>query len=193
MTIFLDITQHCLTIGTISYHSLVDSFKDCYYGEDESYLDCRQLNDSNRFIFPSNSIMCFPVVALDILAGNYPRSEDELSFNKRSYIQQTSFSYFCNNQREPVSYSISLVDEDNGDLWPCNISYVRCDRKWNCLNGINELNCPDNKCLTNEHECLFKNKMEFICLSIEHLYDKYLDNCPLFDSINRKVYFNKSN
>lgn len=206
---FKDAVRRCLTIGTdlscshpslfhcsqslkcISYHRLVDGYLDCYFGEDESYAAC-QLNDSSRFICPFNSSKCLSMVAVGNLSPDCPRSEDELVGKERFSVQQPPFSYICNGHQELSSIMVNASDEKNCELWPCDTPYVRCNQRWNCLNGMDELDCPGSKCSSNEHECIINPKLKTsICLPMEHFFDKYIDECPRnLDQLRRIVYFN---
>ncbi|CAF1395968.1 unnamed protein product, partial [Didymodactylos carnosus] len=48
--------------------------------------------------------------------------------------------------------------ETNCEYWPCNTHYTRCDKVWNCYNGIDKLNCSyvtyPYKCKDNKHYCV---------------------------------------
>ncbi|UJR12680.1 hypothetical protein I4U23_016854 [Adineta vaga] len=205
---FKDIIQRCLTIGTelscshsslfhcsrslkcISYYRLVDGFPDCYFREDENYSACH-LNDSNRYICVSNSSKCLSFVAVGNLAKDCPSLEDELVSFERIRVQRPPFAYLCNTESEILSLIIAKNDEIHCEEWPCYTPYVQCDGRWNCHNGIDELNCPDTNCSQNEHYCQLLDKSAVLCLSIEYLFEKYINNCPRNkSSIYREIYFN---
>jgi hypothetical protein len=205
---FKDIIKRCLTVGTqlscphsslfhcpqslkcISYHRLVDGFIDCYYGEDEFYPAC-QLNDSSRFKCSLNSSICLSKVAVGNVSPDCPKGDDEMTSIDRFRSQQPPFSYFCNHKNEINSIFATGMDEKYCEQWPCNTPYVRCDNMWQCSNGIDELNCPNRNCLPNEHPCKLFGNSGTICLPIEHLFDKYMNECPSNQSrLYRSVYFN---
>jgi hypothetical protein len=205
---FENVVRRCLTIGTelscphsslfhcpqslkcISYHRLVDGFKDCYYGEDELYPAC-QLNDSSRFVCLSNSSICLSTVALGNISPECPKEEDEMSSTDRFRLQQPPFSHLCNSRKEVDFEFGEKMDEEYCEQWPCNTPYVRCDKRWHCLNGIDELNCPNLDCLPNEHQCQLTDDYSTICLSIEHFFDEYINECPPNQTkFQRNLYFN---
>ncbi len=127
--LFKDVIRRCLTIGTelscsnsflfhcprslkcISYHRLVDGFKDCYFGEDEIYPAC-QLNDSTRFVCSWNSSICLSIVALGNLSPDCPKREDEITSSARFRLQQPPFSYLCNNRDELPLTLGGYMDEE---------------------------------------------------------------------------------
>ncbi|CAF3945990.1 unnamed protein product [Rotaria sordida] len=86
------------------------------------------------------------------------------------------------------SLNITETDETNCEWWPCNNPYTRCDEIWHCLNGVDELNCPNTQCSLYEHECENESLGLSYCLNFNHIFDKYLDNCnDLLTS--RQIYF----
>ncbi|CAF1540648.1 unnamed protein product [Adineta steineri] len=156
--IFRNLIQRCSTIGTtktcsspsffhcsqslkcISKHRLSDSSNDCYYGEDESFSAC-QLNDSKRFICPSEPNKCLSIVALENRINECLDGEDELTSDERNAFQGLiPFGVICNGIYDFLSMkNLSEIDETYFDWWPCNNPYVRCDNIWHCLNGDDEL------------------------------------------------------
>ncbi|CAF1466490.1 unnamed protein product [Adineta steineri] len=78
---------HCLqSLKCISKHRLSDGSNDCYYGEDESFSAC-QLNDSKRFICPSESNKCLSIVTLENRKTDCLNGEDELTYDERNAFQ----------------------------------------------------------------------------------------------------------
>ena len=207
---FKDVIRRCLTLGTelscsssslfhcpkslkcISYHRVVDSFPDCYYGEDEMYPAC-QLNHSSRFTCLSNSSICLSKVAVGNLIPDCPTEEDEMSFIDRFRSYQPPFSYLCNYRNEMKTLFSGEIDETYCEQWPCHNPHSQCDGLWHCLNGIDELNCPNSKCLPHEHPCKFDDESNTTCLSIEYLFDMHRDECPLNETpLVRYIYFDNS-
>ena len=163
---------------------------DCYFREDENYSACH-LNDSNRYICVSNSSKCLSFVAVGNLAKDCPNLEDELVSFERIRVQRLPFVYLCNTESEILSLIIGQNDEIYCEEWPYYTPYVQCDRQWNYHNGIDELNCPDTNCSQNEHYCQLLDTSTVLCLSIEYLFEKYINNCPRNKSlIYREIYFN---
>ncbi|CAF0776099.1 unnamed protein product [Adineta steineri] len=202
--ILIDLGQRCLTIGTdqtcshsslfhcsrslkcISKHRLVDGYNDCYFKEDELFPAC-QLNDSKRFICTSNPEKCLSLVAIENGIKDCEYGDDEWSENRRDIRSNTvPFAIFCDGETDLLlKDTLNHTDETNCERWPCNNPYFRCDNAWHCLNGVDELNCPNAKCSLNEHLCIHDN-FHSLCLPYLHLMDR------LFKSRNtlfRHVYF----
>jgi len=173
----------------IPYHRVQDGNNDCFFWEDELFNTC-QWNDSNRFPCPSDSNKCLSSVAVGNGYRDCPSGEDEIFSYTQNLVILAPFSNLCDGTplyELVVSQSIE-TDETNCDWWPCNNSYSRCDGLWNCLDGTDELNCPDTTCPFNEHKCESIPVGSSYCISLAHLYDKYLDPCNdtyLF----REIYF----
>ncbi|UJR11986.1 hypothetical protein I4U23_016164 [Adineta vaga] len=88
-----------------------------------------------------------------------------------------SFSYFCDTfQRIYDNIETNDTDETDCHLWPCNNPYSRCNKRLNCLNGFDEINCSYNLCLSNELICedehIEYNGVSY-CLSVSYLADDY--------------------
>ncbi|UJR20053.1 hypothetical protein I4U23_023187 [Adineta vaga] len=80
------------------------------------------------------------------------------------------------------------TDETDCDWWPCSNPYTRCDYEFHCLDGNDELNCSNSVCPFNEYECQVSPRGETMCLSKNHLYDKYLAPCQN-RTLFRQIYF----
>ncbi|CAF3969175.1 unnamed protein product [Rotaria sp. Silwood2] len=207
--VFEPLIQRCLTIGRedfcsdsslfycsqsmkcISYHRLVDGMRDCFFGEDESYDAC-SLNDSSRFVCQYDRSTCLAFIAFSNGVIDCVDAEDELL---NPYLLPSKFDYiyslFCDGFIDRLIINDSLVDETNCEYWPCNTPYVRCDNVWQCLNGMDELNCPDSRWPANQHACSLKNSSDFVCLPIEYLYDTVFNDCPSYpETLWRRIYFN---
>ncbi|CAF3191700.1 unnamed protein product [Rotaria socialis] len=118
----------------IPYHRVADGIADCYFHEDKKFNAC-QLNESKRFKCPSDVNICLPPVAIGNEQPDCPLRED-------SYI----------HMNRSCSLEINETDETNCSWWPCNDVYTRCDGFWHCLNGADELSCPNTICSLNEYE-----------------------------------------
>ncbi|CAF1336151.1 unnamed protein product, partial [Adineta steineri] len=202
--ILIDLGQRCLTIGTdkacshsslfhcsrslkcISKHRLVDGYGDCYYKEDELFPAC-QLNDSKRFICTSNPEKCLSLVAIENGIKDCEYGDDEWPANRRDIRSNTvPFAIFCDGETDLLlKDTLNHTDETNCEWWPCNNSYFRCDNAWHCLNGVDELNCPNSKCPLNEHLCIYDN-IRSLCVLYLHLMDQIF----ISDKVgHRRVYF----
>ncbi|CAF4641175.1 unnamed protein product [Rotaria sp. Silwood1] len=181
---------HCnQSLKCIPYNRVGDGIADCFHSEDESFNACH-LNDSNRFTCESNPNQCLLPVALGNGLPDCPQGEDELYAYTSSLVKLMPFASLCNyyNDYEGPASDFMETDETNCEWWPCNNPYTRCDNFWHCLNGIDELNCPNAPCSLNEHECENILLGSSYCLPLNHIFDKYIDNCsdPL---ATRQIYF----
>ncbi|CAF4339923.1 unnamed protein product [Rotaria sp. Silwood2] len=193
---FMPFDQHCLKNGVkqsctnpsyfhcnksmkcIPYHRVGDGVIDCHFREDEDFNAC-QLNDSTRFKCQSNLSKCLSLVAIGDGYHNCPLEEDEIFTYTQDLVKLVSFPDICNlNVNKNIrSLKITETDETNCTWWPCNNPYTQCDRYWHCLNGADELNCPNTKCSFNEHECTNKEFELSHCLPLAQMYEKYLYPC----------------
>ncbi|CAF1594144.1 unnamed protein product [Adineta ricciae] len=101
------------------------------------------------------------------------------------------FGYFCNDYIN-IKDNTETDDNDETDchFWPCNNPYTRCDRYLHCLNGIDELNCPNSPCLSNELSCeetVWESSDIHHCLSVAHLVDDYTKFDPR--TFSRVIFF----
>ncbi|CAF3881803.1 unnamed protein product, partial [Adineta steineri] len=166
---------HCSNSSKcISKHRLVDGYNDCYYKEDELFPTC-QLNDSKRFTCASNPEKCLSSVAIENGIKDCELGDDEWPENRRDIRRNpVPFAIFCDGEKDLFSIDeFNNTDETNCAWWPCNNPYSRCDNAWHCLNGADELNCPDAKCPLNEHLCVpaFSERPS-ICVLYLHLMEK---------------------
>jgi hypothetical protein len=170
---------HCnQSLKCIPYHRVGDGMVDCYYGEDESFDAC-QLNDSNRFICESDPTKCLSPVAIGNGFRDCPSGEDEVFAYTNNLMKLIPFPVLCDNDYNYNMFSLieKETDESNCEWWPCNNPYTYCDEIWNCANGADELNCPKNKCLEDEHECQNEETGLSYCLPLAYIFDRYLGLC----------------
>ncbi|CAF3768257.1 unnamed protein product [Rotaria sp. Silwood1] len=173
--IFKDLIEQCSKI--------VNGYNDCYYKEDEQFSTC-QLNDSTRFICPLNFNKCLSMIAVNDGEDEWPYNRWNILINKAPPI-----GIFCDSENDlSLSNTFNNTDETNCEWWPCNNLYSRCDNKWHCLNGYDELNWPQINCSLNEHKCYYEDYYRYLCISVDHLMEKY-SNCDE-SYINRKIYLN---
>lgn len=183
---------HCnKSLKCISYNRVGDGFRDCYYNEDELFSAC-QLNDSNRFECTPNSSKCFLPVAIGNERADCPYGEDEQFENIHGFMRQVPLSSVCNNIHEvwPDITGTNETDETNCTWWPCNNPYTQCTRQWNCLNGIDELNCPNTDCSSDEFQCKNLDLNLTYCLPLIHMFHKRKDNCTMYEQIQELYFYN---
>ncbi|CAF3293516.1 unnamed protein product [Rotaria sp. Silwood2] len=179
---------HCnQSLKCISYNRVGDGFKDCFYNEDESFPTCH-LNDSNRFMCMSDPNKCLLPVAIGNGHKNCPKGEDETVENIYGIQQPILFFRICQ--------FLKLVSPANGietyhtncEWWPCNNPYTSCNTVWDCLNGIDQFNCPGISCSLNEFECRNNELNLTYCLPFVHMFHKRKDDC-LKDRYIFRIYF----
>ncbi|CAF2850740.1 unnamed protein product [Rotaria sp. Silwood2] len=181
---------HCnQSLKCIPYLRVGDGIDDCFHSEDESFNACH-LNDSNRFICESDPNKCLLPVAVGNGHPDCPLEEDELYAYTSSLVKLVPFSSLCNGHTSYGAPSLNVIetDETNCEWWPCNNPYTHCDKRYHCLNGVDELNCPNSQCSSNEHECENELLGLSYCLPINHIFDKYVDNCS-DPFISRQIFF----
>ncbi|CAF3978611.1 unnamed protein product, partial [Rotaria sp. Silwood1] len=194
-TVFVELYYYCTTRGIdrscvnasffhceqslkcIAIHRVADGFPDCFYGEDENFSACH-LNDSHRFVCLSNSTKCLSPVTLGNKAADCPDSEDEQAFTGLTIIKHIPFAYVCDDWIDYRVVGQEETDETHCEWWPCNNVYVRCNKHWDCMNGIDELGCSYSHCALNEHLCQDTiNNGQLYCLPLEYIFETYLDPC----------------
>ncbi|CAF1195873.1 unnamed protein product [Adineta ricciae] len=173
----------------ISYNHVGDGHNDCYNREDEQFNTCN-LNDSNRFQCLSDPTKCLLEVAMGDETKSCPDDEDELFAYTQDFSVLITYPYICNRDENILSYYYPLneTDETNCHWWPCNNTYTRCDKKLDCSNGIDELNCPYSNCFFNEFECHNEESGRSYCIPLSNMYDKYSNSCDTLP-VERSVYF----
>ncbi|CAF2087466.1 unnamed protein product [Rotaria magnacalcarata] len=183
---------HCNeSLKCIPYHRVGDGVADCFYFEDEDFNAC-QLNDSNRFICTSDPNKCLSLVVAGNGMDDCPSGEDEVYTYTFDLVKLVPFPVICNGINDNKDYSLNVqeTDEINCEWWPCNNAYTHCDGVLHCLNGVDELNCPNSRCSLNEVECKASSLEVSYCLPHAHLFDKYLDNCNAEATFREVVFYN---
>ena len=169
----------------ISKHRLVDQIKDCWYGDDESYTESCSISISNhRFkCVIKNRTVCLARVRVNDGLADCIDSSDERLFHESQLVismkESISFSTMCDGILHVPAILIdgrNETDETECDYFPCNNRYTRCDGKWNCLNGADELNCEwPPMCPSMHHICFAPVTSGFTCLHIDHVNNGVID------------------
>ncbi|CAF2777810.1 unnamed protein product [Rotaria sp. Silwood2] len=180
---------HCNTsLRCISYNRVGDGFRDCLYNEDESFSACH-LNDSNRFMCPSDPTKCLSLVAIGDGINNCPKGEDETENNIYGIQRPIPFSSICDITPYIEATDGNETDETNCEWWPYDTAYSHCDALWDCHNGIDELNCPDTNCSLNEFQCKSEYLNLTYCLPLVHMFHKRKDDCTDNNVVIQELYF----
>jgi len=146
---------HCnQSMKCIPYHRVGDRKNDCYFREDELFNAC-QFNESNRFMCTSTSNKCLMTVTIGNGLYDCTLGEDEIFAYTGHLMRLVPFSLLCDGEDDYLTFlhMSNHTDESICDCWPCDNPYTHFNGIWNCPNGIDELNCPDSQCSSNEYEC----------------------------------------
>ncbi|CAF1216868.1 unnamed protein product [Rotaria sordida] len=170
----------------ISKYRLNDGISDCYFDDDENYVETENICSS------TSNIKCYECRSKsksihynrlkDGLCDCPHYCDDEVPIDHTVDIQEhISFQTICDGFTELLPIMIdgqNETDETNCGQWVCDNIYTHCDIIWNCLNGADELNCPKlrvSNCTSNEHPCVSLKGNEFMCLPIEKANDGVVD------------------
>ncbi|CAF0832608.1 unnamed protein product [Adineta ricciae] len=169
----------------ISKHRLIDGVEDCHNEEDETYPNSCSLNDTQRFTCTSEHKCLSPVG----IGFDPPDCRDEEDQTVES-DQMSVYPRLCNGIPDFISEG-QESDETNCQWWPCFTPYTRCDNYFQCLNGIDERNCPRVSCGSNEYKCDIVNSTDYYCISQEYVYELRL-NCTepqMNGRLCREIYY----
>jgi hypothetical protein len=169
----------------ISKHRVIDGNIDCYYKEDETYTNSCSLNDPQRFPCTLEQ-KCLSPLGIGFSLPNCNGGEDKLINNERKFI----FSRLCNLVSE-LRTEDNESDESNCELWPCSNPYTHCDTTFHCLNGMDEMNCPNSNCGINEYRCNINGSSEHHCIPQEYVYEKLL-NCTNPEDLCRRLFYSNN-
>ncbi|UJR12561.1 hypothetical protein I4U23_016737 [Adineta vaga] len=187
-TVFLTICNNtkmyqCFnSLKCIFADQLCDGIKDCDYHDDEY---CPLINDTcvkGHF----KCRLTEKCISIDLIYNDDCdcSSDDIISCEDRMKIYDQRkdfipFSSICDSytQLNPVLIDNRYeTDETDCDHWQCNNTYTRCDSKWNCWNGADEINCNSMlKCPFNSHQCVSPKTYKLICLPLEQAGDGRID------------------
>ncbi|CAF1390961.1 unnamed protein product [Rotaria sp. Silwood1] len=198
-TVSLLPVYHCPNSSkSISKHRLFDSIIDCPGSEDEQEKSIVDDSCSLRHRFKCRSEdKCIPRRFLMDSFKQCQDSSDE-SFGEKcqisgsyicEYIRGTlpiekliTFPKICNKQLDlikPDEYN--ETDETDCKDLPCITRYTLCDGLWTCLDGNDEVECPNtfsDQCRMNNisqsHYCVNPTNGEMGCLPIQYAADTYV-------------------
>ncbi|CAF3966094.1 unnamed protein product [Rotaria sp. Silwood1] len=177
---------HCYkSLKCISYNRVGDGFSDCYHNEDELFPTCH-LNISSRFNCTSDPTKCLLSVAIGNGFWDCSKGEDETDENVYGILPQIPFATICDKM---PFVQVNRTDDTNCEWWPCHNPYSQCNGVWDCLNGIDELNCPHINCSSNEFRCLNKKLNLTYCLPFAHMFFKRASHCPNKHEFIKELYF----
>ncbi|CAF1421215.1 unnamed protein product [Adineta steineri] len=169
----------------ITTNRLCDGVNDCDYEDDEqcslvngicSVLESNILYKcvlSNKCI----SIHRFGDYECDCYCYGCRTCEDEP--DSLSFVDsRISFQTICDGFIELIPITIdgrNETDETECEYWPCSNNYTRCDGRWNCYNGADEIDCASLSCPLRHHKCVSPETYQFMCLPIEKANNGIID------------------
>nr|AEN94416.1 low density lipoprotein [Adineta vaga] len=181
-------------------NQLCDNIIDCNYHDDEycsiRNTDCREGQFKCR-----KTNKCIPIHlvrngACDCGKENLPSCQDE-DENPDIRRDLVPFHFICDGA---IQLSPAMIDnryesdETECDYWPCDNLYAHRNGKWNCWNGLDEMNCnSDSECQSGHHQCVSSKTFQLICLPIEKFNDGKIDCVGATDELklcrlNQSVY-----
>ena len=167
---------HCDTHGSkcIPHHRRLDGIFDCPDGIDEQPNGTCAIKHPQRLKCSLTSDMC--IAPISILDGNRncPNGDDE----KNSAGRSISFQTLCDRFQEipfELNNGRNESDETDCEFWQCNNTYNRCDGVYNCLDEIDEANCPYSLCDPFYHACVSDITKKFTCLPMAQVNDNEID------------------
>ena len=194
----------------IPIYRLNDKKQDCFFNQDENInLNICLLNLNDHFKCLTNETECVQQTVLNdnqydcsdgsdeyFEPNNDICGDDDCVFQarlKRTLPQIYRFYELCDQIINYHLFSIEVneTDETDCEYWPysCNSVYTKCNHVWNCKNGLDEINCPNedfNKnikksfyCVPSEHYCIQlinENKdINMTCININQAGDGIID------------------
>ncbi|CAF1142465.1 unnamed protein product, partial [Rotaria magnacalcarata] len=95
---------------------------------------------------------------------------DEIIELEQHNAVHISFQKICDGFVDLLPLAIDgqyETDETNCKYWPCNNIYTRCNKLWNCKDGVDEMSCSHSTGSLNRNQCLFLNDtLNLSCSSI---------------------------
>jgi hypothetical protein len=158
----------------LSKHRLVDIVRDCINNMDETYNGSCDLNDKHRIY--CGSVKYAMYAERCVVRAFALNPERDLLCTVQNKLPH--FPTLCDIY---VEYTETIngtkeTDETNCEEWLCNNQYTRCDDIWNCLNGEDEMDCPQNFCKNvKAHPCIVWNISQSVCLPISRAGDGIID------------------
>ena len=191
----------------ISIHRVKNKRKDCFFNEDESeQIDLCSLKINDQFRCFTNTSHCIRQLFVNDKEDDCLDASDEYiekhehscatmfcdsshPWKKRSQPEIYLFDELCDNIVNTQLFDKDSNETDETDcqhwLYPCHSPYTHCDRRWNCYDGRDEIEChvksyndPIRKafnCQSNEHYCVRltdnRNNVSVSCLNFNRIND----------------------
>ena len=184
---------HCVNSSRcLSKRRLVDGWKNCPAGDDETFDGSCSLSDVRHRspCLRDNQAQC-----LAVTRGPYGDKDCAHREDERSIEDRINFISICDGKVDLAAIEIdgqNETDESDCQHWPCNNTYSRCDQCWLCPSGTDEANCFPSSCGADEHQCIRWNDTSKVsCLPISEAGNGLLDCLGGFDERTRGVYRGK--
>ena len=194
----------------VSIYRLKDHRQDCFFNEDEdSNINLCLFNTNDHFKCLTNENECIRELFLSDKKNDCSDGTDEyihdqsLSCTDYQCFMDLStinineiyrFDELCDNivNRRLFLTGSNETDETDCQYWPlkCEDSpYTRCNKVWNCQNGLDEIDCATKNfddmirnsfnCTSNEHYCIElindNNDVNVSCISLNRSGDGIID------------------
>ncbi|CAF4681609.1 unnamed protein product [Rotaria sp. Silwood2] len=156
----------------ISKQRLLDDFRDCPENDDEEYNQSCSLHDAHqRFQCRyENQKKCLAFLVFGNIIKDCEDGEDEIFELEQYNAVYISFQKICDGMVDLLPLAIDgqyETDETNCKYWPCNNIYTRCNKVWNCKNGVDEMSCSHTISSLSRNQCVFLNDtLSLSCSSI---------------------------
>ncbi|CAF1200402.1 unnamed protein product [Adineta ricciae] len=161
---------------------LDDGIVDCNYHDDEQYSVVNSTCWKGQFKCLSTK-KCISIDLLNNgncdcgLSNLFTCEHEEYVFDaEKDFLL---FSFICDGYTQVKPLLINNrteTDETDCDYWQCNNTYTRCNQRWNCWNGADEINCNSNSiCPSNHHQCVSLETYQLMCLPLAQANDGQID------------------
>ncbi|CAF0870661.1 unnamed protein product [Didymodactylos carnosus] len=172
----------------ISKERLLDGYVDCYNGIDENVnvdgLNVCNMSLSSRFQCKTIANQCIPRIFVkngkyECVDGSDEKdmisctSDDEQGCDwlRDGDLKVTSkylFGRLCDRFIDIIEDNNGMTDETDCDYWSCHTTYTNCDKRWNCPNAVDEINCLHKRpgvptCFQDEHRCVQNDYGNMTC------------------------------
>ena len=178
----------------IAKYRLLNSIRDCPFGDDETSNESCSLRDIHQRskCLDEHEEKCFTLLARNNGKQECRYGEDEYEFKMTLVRTHISFQTICDGLPDLLPVFIdgrNETDETECELWQCNNTYTRCDGFWSCKHGEDEVDCSSSICKGHYHHCVLPHDFSNMsCLPMTRFNDG-IDDCICATDEHRKSVF----